>query len=155
MDRLRCSRWRHAVVLAPPLAIELALALYFFSRELLGYALPLFVAGVAVTAGAYAVLLRRWALTPGSWSRFALCLACAFAAFQIGLIAFALFTSATQVTGMRVSVPGFVLFVLVGANLLFFPVWLVLGALTYELLRFTEPEPPPRATPPPRGRLRR
>ncbi len=124
------------MVLAPLLLIELALALYFFAGDLRGFALPLFLAGAASTTGAYAVLLRCWKESTGMWTRFSLCLACSFAAFQVSLLAFAIVSGAFS----GVDPIGFTLIVLIGGNVFFFPVWIVLGALAFVLLRVTNPK---------------
>ncbi len=139
-------------MLAPLLLIELGLALYFFFSDLLGFVLPLFAAGAVSTLIAYVVLVHRWPLASSAWARFALALACAFVAFQVGLVAFAVVSA----SHLRANALGFTLAVLIGANVFFFPVWLLLGALAYGLLRLTEPEPAarPERPLPPRPRRR-
>jgi hypothetical protein len=147
MERLRGSRWRHAAVLGLLLLIELALAVFFFAAEVLRFALPLFLAGALSTACGYIVLVRCWRSVTSDLARFALSIACAFAAFQTSLIGFAL------ISGVLVGANpgGFTLIVLLGANIFFFPVWLLLGALAFGLMRALNAEPaspqrPPRAT---------
>jgi hypothetical protein len=148
VDRFRGSRLRHVIVLAPLLLIELALALFFFAGEVLRFALPLFLAGAVSTACGYIVLLRCWRSIAGDLARFALSVACAFVAFQTSLLGFALIGGAIA----RANPGSFTFIVLLGANIFFFPVWLLLGALAYFLLRLADPTGPERRPEPWRRR---
>jgi hypothetical protein len=141
---------RHAAVLAPLLVLELALSLLIFRADGLEFTVPLFLSGAISTTGCYAVVLKRWPDTRGAWSRYGVCLATAFAGFQISLICFSLLVSVLA----RINPLPFYLVVLLAANAFFFPAWMLLGSLAYILIRIFI-RPPERTRELVRGRRRR
>jgi hypothetical protein len=124
------------VILLIELVVSIALAVNGTapSPATLLPSVALFGVAAPLTALAYWLLASLWRRTAIGWKRFGLCLLTAFVTYQLVV---ALFFA----VGLLFRPPpvgdvlGWILIGLIGANAIFFPIWVVLGVLAYILLR--------------------
>jgi hypothetical protein len=131
--------WRTLAPLCVFLLIELAVCIglaLWGSEPRFSNARPavaLFVVAAPVTALAYWLLLRFWRRTDAAWKRFGLCLLAAFVTYQVVVALFFVLAGWIRPSPDG-DIWGWTVLGLLVANTVFFPIWIILGALMFGLL---------------------